>query len=204
MVDSSAHTAKPCSRRASRVPAEASQRGGTNVSVRRSSALRARRAEFAALPGHEAYLRLMAARRALNALGLRTDTFVPPRWLASPGTVDALREQGFVVCADESAVRLLGAPDVVLPGRVMGFRASGEVRAVAEDRRAAEAWRARALLAEVGRTVRRDGLVRLAVRAKDLRRPARVGAVLKAVDAALAAGAVPATYRALASVARAA
>lgn len=156
-----------------------------------------RRAEFAALPRHEAHLRLLAARRALTALGLRTDTFVPPRWLASPGTVDALREQGFAVCADEAAVRLLGVPDTVLAARVLGFRASGEVRAVAEDRRAAEAWRARALLAGAARAVRRGELVRLAVRAKDLRRPTRVAAVLAAVDAALAAGAGPATYRAL-------
>lgn len=163
-----------------------------------------RRAEFAALPRHEADLRLIAARRALTALGLRTDTFVPPRWLASTGTVDALREQGFAVCADESAVRLLGAPDVVLTGRVLGFRASGEVRAVAGDRSAAEVWRSRALLAAAGRAARRGEPVRLAVRAKDLRRPSRVAAVLDAVDAALAAGARPSTYRALAALARAA
>ncbi|MGE0298052.1 DUF2334 domain-containing protein [Pseudonocardia sp.] len=153
-----------------------------------------RRAEFAALPRHEAYLRLLAARRALTALGLRTDTFVPPRWLASPGTVDALREQGFAVCADENAVRLLGAPDAVLPGRVLGFRASGEVRAVAEHRRAAEAWRARTLLAATTRTARRGEHVRIAVRAKDLKRPGRVDAALAAVDVALAAGVGPGTY----------
>lgn len=158
-----------------------------------------RRAEFAALPRHEAHLRLLAARRALTGLGLRTDTFVPPRWLASPGTVDALREQGFAVCADETAVRLLGVPDTVLPGRVLGFRASGEVRAVAEDRRAAEAWRARTLLAAAARAARRGEHVRLAVRAKDLRRPGRVEAVLAAVDVALAAGARPGTYRGFAA-----
>ncbi|MGQ0573178.1 MAG: DUF2334 domain-containing protein [Pseudonocardia sp.] len=163
-----------------------------------------RRAEFAALPRHEASLRLIAARRGLTALGLRTDTFVPPRWLASPGTVDALREQGFAACADEVSVRLLGSPDTVLAARVLGFRASGELRAVAEDRRAAEAWRARRLAAEVARGVAGGGLVRLAVRAKDLRRPARVAAVLAAVDAALAAGARPSTYRALVTAARAA
>jgi predicted deacetylase len=162
-----------------------------------------RRAEFAALPRHEAHLRLIAARRALTALGLRTDTFVPPRWLASAGTVEALAEQGFAVCADATGVRLLG-PGEVLPGRVLGFRASSELRAAADDHRAAEAWRARVLLAELGRTVRRGGLVRLAVRAKDVERPARVGIALAAVDAALAAGAGPATYRGLAGAGRAA
>ncbi len=39
---------------------------------------RGRRGEFAELPRHEAGLRLTAARRALTALGLRTDVFVPP------------------------------------------------------------------------------------------------------------------------------
>lgn len=163
-----------------------------------------RRAEFAALPRHEASLRLVAARRTLTALGLRTDTFAAPRWLASPGTVDALRDQRFAVCADETGVRLLGDTDTVLPARVLGFRGAGELPAVADDRRAAQTWRARALLAEVGRTARRGALVRIAVRAKDLQRSARVAATLAAVDAALAAGARPTTYRALGPAVRAA
>lgn len=154
-----------------------------------------RRAEFAALPRHEAGLRLVAARRALTALGMRTDLFVPPRWLASPGTVEALREQGFGLIADEHGVRFLQqAGDASLRSRVLGFRASGERLPVAEDRRAAEAWRCRVLAAEVTRTVRRGGLVRINVRAKDLRRPQRRDAVLAAVDAALGLGATPTTY----------
>jgi uncharacterized protein len=154
-----------------------------------------RRAEFAALPRHEADLRLTAARRALTVLELRTDLFVPPRWLASPGTVDALREQGFGVLADEHGVRFLreqGTP--LLRSRVLGFRVSGERHPVADDRRAAEAWRCRVLAAEVTRTVRRGGLVRINVRAKDLKRSPRRAAVLAAVDAALELGAIPATY----------
>lgn len=157
-----------------------------------------RRAEFAALPRHEAGLRLTGARRALTALGLRTDMFVPPRWLASTGTVEALTEQGFGVLADENGVRILQGPatGTVLRARVLGFRASGERRPVADDQKAAESWRGRVLVAEVARTARRGGLVRLNVRAKDLRRPARRDAALAAVDAALALGAQPATYRA--------
>jgi hypothetical protein len=50
------------------------------------------------------------------------------------------------------------------------------------------------LVAEAGRVVRRGGLVRLGLRAKDLRRPLRVAAALSAVDAVLAAGARPHTY----------
>jgi hypothetical protein len=160
-----------------------------------------RRAEFADLPRHEAGLRLRAARRTLGATGLTTDLFVPPRWIASAGTVDALREQGFTVLADETGVHRLDGGGV--RARVLGFRASGELRPVADDRRAAEAWRARLLLAEVGRTARRGGVVRLHVRAKDLRRPARATAALAAVDRAVLLGAVPATYR-LPALARAA
>lgn len=156
-----------------------------------------RRAEFATLPRHEAGLRLTAARRALTMLGLRTDVFVPPRWLASAGTVEALQEQGFALLADETGVRFLDGPaaGVVLRSRVLGFRVSGDHRPIAEDRKAAEAWRARVLTAEVARTARRNGLVRINVRAKDLKRPVRRDAVLAAVDAALRLGAVPATYR---------
>ncbi|MHA6792212.1 DUF2334 domain-containing protein [Pseudonocardia bannensis] len=161
-----------------------------------------RRAEFAALPRHEAGLRLAAARRALTAAGLSTDLFVPPRWLASPGTLDALRDQRFVVCADETGIRLLHGPraGTVLRSRVLGFRASGDKRPVAEDRRAAEAWRCRMLEAEAMRTARRGGVVRIAVRAKDLRRAPRVRSVLAAVDAVLALGAVPIGYQPAAAV----
>lgn len=155
-----------------------------------------RRAEFATLPRHEAGLRLTAARRALTAVGLRTELFVPPRWLASPGTVEALREQGFRVLADEHGVHHLQDPEAtVVRARVLGFRASGERHPLGDDRKAAEAWRCRMLVAEVTRTARRGGLLRINVRAKDLRREPRRDAVLAAVDAALALGAVPATYR---------
>lgn len=147
-----------------------------------------RRAEFAALPQHEAGLRLRAARRTLGAVDLRTDLFVPPRWIASAGTVDALREQGFTMYADENGVHRLDGPGSVR-ARVLGFRASGEGRG------AADPWRCRLLVAEVSRIARRGGIVRINVRAKDLRRPARVEAALAAVDEALARGAVPVTYR---------
>ncbi len=148
-----------------------------------------RRAEFAALPRHEAGLRLVAARRVLTAVGLRTDLFAPPRWIASEGTVEAAREQGFAVLADENGVHLLRDGDVAL-ARVLGFRL-----AVADEQRAAEAWRCRLLVAEVARTARRGGLVRINVRAKDLKRTSRRDAVLVAVDAALGLGALPITYR---------
>ena len=148
-----------------------------------------RRAEFAALPRHEAGLRLTAARRVLTAVDLRTELFVPPRWIASDGTVEALRAQGFGVLADENGVHALQDGATVL-GRVLGFRVP-----VADDQRAAEAWRCRLLVAEVARTARRGGLVRISVRAKDLKHTLRRDAALAAVDVALGLGAVPVSYR---------
>jgi uncharacterized protein len=162
----------------------------------RLGAVRGRRAEFAALPRHEAGLRLTAARRALAELSLRTDLFVPPRWLASAGTVEALTEQGFRVLADEFGVRFLrGGSGEPIRSRVLGFRGCGERRDLADDRAVAEAWRGRVLVGEVSRMVLRGELVRIQVRAKDLRRPARRDALLTAVDTALAFGAAADTYR---------
>ncbi|MCU1630427.1 MAG: hypothetical protein JWP64_5376 [Pseudonocardia sp.] len=162
-----------------------------------------RRAEFATLPRHEAGLRLVAARRALTMAGLGTDVFVPPRWLASPGTLEAVREQGFAVCADENGVHVFGEPaGRLIRSRALGFRLTGERRPAADDRRRAETWRRRLLQAEARRTARRGGVVRIGMRAKDLRKPGRVRALLDSVDDVLAAGAVPTTYEGLAVAAR--
>jgi uncharacterized protein len=141
-----------------------------------------RRAEFAALPRHEAGLRLTAGRRVLTALGLRTDAFAAPRWLASPGTVAALVEQGFAVLIDETGVLRLDGAAPPVRARVLGPRArsGGELRPLA---------------AEARRTARRGGAVRIDARGVDVVDPSRRATVLAAVDAALAAGAVPATYR---------
>jgi predicted deacetylase len=149
-----------------------------------------RRAEFAALPRHEAGLRLTGARRVLTALGLRTDAFAAPRWLVSPGTVEALVEQGFAVLADETGVRRLDGAAPPVRARVLGPRARSGVELRGQ----------RPLAVEAARVARRGGAVRIDVRAADL---AHRDAVLAAVDAALAAGARPATYR-LRALARAA
>jgi uncharacterized protein len=161
--------------------------------------VRGRRAEFATLPRHEAGLRLTAARRALTRLSLRTTLFAPPRWLASAGTVEALREQGFRLLADETTVRFLGVglADEQIHARVLG-RGWNERPRLGGDLAAVEGWRCRVLVSDATRTARAGGLVRIDVRAEDLRRPARREAVLQAVDAALALGAAPDTYRLLA------
>ena len=132
---------------------------------------RGRKGEFACLPRHEAALRLTAARRALTAVGLWTDVFVPPRWLASDGTVAAAAEQGFRVLAVDSGIHDLHA-GTVEPARVLGARSAP---------------------LGVGWVLRRGGPVRIHVRAKDLRRPGRPEAVLAAIDTALA-DVTPTTY----------
>lgn len=142
-----------------------------------------RRAEFATLPAHEAGLRLLAALATFERVGLRTDCFAPPRWLASSGTLTALRRHGFAVCADAVAVHDLRS-GAVYRGRVHGLGQS----------EAAEPWWCWALVLGAARSARRGGLVRLAVDATDLARPGRRLAVLDAVDIALHHGAAPVTY----------
>lgn len=132
----------------------------------------------ARLPAHEAGLRLLGAQRFFDAHGLAADGFVPPRGLASAGTLAALRATGFRLCADTLAVRLLDSA-AMLPGRVLGGGSD------------------RAMVLGAARTSRRGGLVRLTVRADQLCRPGHRRAVLDAVDVALRHGARPDTYRAL-------
>ena len=155
-----------------------------------------RRTEFGALPEHEATLRITAARRILTRIGLTTDGFAPPRWSASDGTLAALRGHGFRLCADDTALRSPDPSGPVLRARLLTFRSSEQWLRSAE-RPAGENRRARALEQAAARTAARGGTVRIAVRAKDLRKQGRVDAVLRGVRAALAAGAVPSVHRGL-------
>lgn len=145
-----------------------------------------RQAEFAALPSHEASLRLVAARALLERLDLHTDSFAPPRWLASNGTLVALRRHGFSLCADVTAVRNLRT-GAVIPGRVHGISRSER----------GEQWLCWALVLGVARAARRGGLVRVAMDAADLHRPGPRQAMLDAVDIALHHGAESMTYAGL-------
>jgi uncharacterized protein len=142
-----------------------------------------RRAEFAALPAHEAGLRLTAATRALERVGLRTSYFAPPRWLASRGTLTALRHRGFQLCADLTGVRELQS-GAVHKGRVQGF-GHGE---------RTEPWWCYALVLSTARQARRGGLIRIAVDTIDLTRSGSWQALLDAVDIALHHGASGVTY----------
>jgi predicted deacetylase len=143
----------------------------------------ARRAEFGALPAHEAGLRLTAAASAMERLGLVTDSFAPPRWQASRGTLTALRRKGFALCADLHGVHDL-TTDGVHRARVQGF---------AQTERGETLWCFTYVLA-AARSARRGGLVRLAVDAADLVRPGPRQAVLDAIDIARHHGATGVTY----------
>jgi uncharacterized protein len=148
------------------------------------AATKRRRAEFAVLPAHEANLRLIAADRILDHLGLRTRLFAAPRWALSPGALTVLPRNGFrLLVGDE------GMTDLVRGGteraRVLGV---GEAFL-------AEAWWCRALVLSAERIARRGGTVRLAVSARQLRRTGPRLAALDVVDLALLHGCRPAVYQ---------
>jgi uncharacterized protein len=147
------------------------------------AATKKRRGEFAALPAHEANLRIMAADRVLEHVGLRTRLFAPPAWTASSGTIRALPRNGFRLLAD-----LHGITDLVrqtsVRGRVLGI---GEGFL-------AEPWWCRMLVLSAERVARRDGIVRVAVAAHHLRKPGPLQAMLDAVDLALLHDCAPTVY----------
>jgi predicted deacetylase len=161
------------------------QHGYDHAADPRTRAIR-RRAEFASLPAHEAKLRLTASATTMERLNLTTDAFAPPRWIASPGTVLALRHTGFAMCADLMGIRDLRT-GTIHRGRVQGF-GFGE---------RTEPWWCFALVMGASRASRKGHLIRLAVDTADLARSGPRQALLDAVDIALHHGATPLTYPAL-------
>jgi predicted deacetylase len=143
-----------------------------------------KKAEFASLPVHEARLRLIAATAAMEHAGLRPDGFAPPRWLASRGTLDALREHGFSLCADLLAVRDLRTGEVCR-ARVQEFSGSHQ---------RTETIRCFALVLAAARAARRGGLIRIGAGAADLARPGLRQALLDAIDVSLENRAAGTTY----------
>jgi hypothetical protein len=147
------------------------------------AATKKRRGEFATLPAHEANLRLMAADRVLEHLGLRTRLFAAPRWTASPGTVTVLPRNGFRLLADLHEITDLVRRTIVR-ARVLGI---GEGFL-------AEPWWCRMLVLSAERVARRDGVVRVAVAASHLRKAGPLQAMLDSVDLALLHGCEPSVY----------
>ena len=147
------------------------------------AATKKRRGEFASLPAHEANLRLMAADRVLEHLGLRTRLFAAPRWTASPGTVTVLPRNGFRLLADLHEITDL-VRQTSVRARVLGI---GEGFL-------SEPWWCRMLVLSAERVARRDGVVRVAVAASHLRKPGPLQAMLDSVDIARLQGCAPTTY----------
>ncbi|RSM64158.1 DUF2334 domain-containing protein [Kibdelosporangium aridum] len=144
-----------------------------------------RRAEFGSLPAHEAGLRITAARRLMGRLDLEeVDSFAPPQWSVSPGTLTALRRNDFTLCADATKIYDLRT-DTVHKGRLHALSASERV----------ETWSCFALVLSVARAARRGGLVRLSVDATDLAKSGPRRAILDAIDIATHHGAVSRTYQ---------
>ncbi|OZE18784.1 DUF2334 domain-containing protein [Rhodococcus sp. 05-2255-1e] len=147
------------------------------------AATKRRRSEFAALPRHEARLRLMAADRVMEQTGLRTRVFAAPRWIASPGAIEALPEAGFRMIASLNGIHDLDR-DGTIRARVWGIGEGFK----------AEPWWFKALVLGAGRTARRGGVVRLAISAKQLGRPAPRQAILDAIDLSLHHNAAAGVY----------
>lgn len=141
------------------------------------------RSEFATLPAHEANLRLMGADRVLEHLGLRTRLFAAPGWTVSQGTVTALPRNGFRLLAGLSGITDLPRA-LTVRARVLGI---GEGFLT-------EPWWCRTLVLSAERSARRAGTVRVAVDARQLRRPGPRQAVLDAIDLALMHQCTPAVY----------
>ncbi|MGB3485421.1 MAG: DUF2334 domain-containing protein [Mycobacterium sp.] len=148
------------------------------------AATKRRRSEFAVLQAHEANLRLMAADRVLDHLGLRTRLFAAPGWSVSPGAVAVLPRNGFRLLAGLAGISDL-IRDTTVRTRVLGIGAGFLT----------EPWWCRTLVLSADRTARRGGIVRLAVSARQLAKPGPRQAVFDAMDLALLHGCVPAVYR---------
>jgi uncharacterized protein len=148
-----------------------------------AAATKKRRPEFATLPAHEANLRLMAADRVLEHIGLRTRLFAPPGWLASAGTVQALPRNGFRLLATSSGMTDL-VRQTTVRARVIGIGAGFLT----------EPWWCRTLVSSAERVARRGGIVRIAVSAKQLSASAPRQAIIDAMDLALMHGATPTVY----------
>lgn len=148
------------------------------------AATKRRRAEFAVLPAHEANLRLMAADRVLDHLGLRTRLFAAPGWAISPGASKVLPRNGFRLLAGLSEITDL-VRETSVRARVLGIG----------EQFLSEPWWCRTLVLAAERVARRGGIVRLTVSGRQLRKPGPRQALLDAVDLSLMHGCVPTVYR---------
>jgi uncharacterized protein len=140
-------------------------------------------AEFGALDESQAADRLMRGRAVLRELGLTAAGFTPPGWLASAAANRALGQAGFRYTTSHFGVLDLRSGRV-RRGFALSHRPGG----------AGERLGAAMMVRWARRNARRGGLVRIALHPDDLGRPGLRDATLRAIEAVLAAGGVPATY----------
>lgn len=144
-------------------------------------------AEFAALDERQAADRLGSAGEVLDALGLAMAGFTPPGWLASAAAQRALAAAGYRYTTNHFGVRDLRS------GRLhRGFALSHRPGGGFGERLGAAIMRSGAAWAS-----RRPGVVRVALHPDDLHRPGLRDVTLRAIEAAIAAGARPVTYGAV-------
>lgn len=141
-------------------------------------------AEFAALDAATAAAKLRAATAVMSEFGLSTTGFTPPGWLASPAAERALRDAGFTHTTNH-----FGAKELRTGRLHRGFALSHRPGGGWSERLGADLFERLAR-----RTAVRGGLVRLALHPDDLTRPGLRETTLRAVDAALTAGAQASTY----------
>jgi predicted deacetylase len=142
--------------------------------------------EFAAISEQAAALRLRAGRAVLIEAGLPTRGFTAPGWLHSPGTLRALRAQGFRYTTTHAGVLDLGTGQRIA-GPAFSHRPGGTGETLA----------AKVLVGGTRTVARMGGLIRIALHPDDLGRPGLRRATLTAIDTCLDAGAVATTYGAL-------
>lgn len=151
--------------------------------------------EFHRLGRHEATLRLSAATRQLDALGLSPKAFAPTRWLASEDALRAAGEVGFAVAADAYTIRdlagLTGLADFTdlasekrYPVRVLAFGDGfGSVK-----------WWRRNVLNSVRRGIAKSKDIRLSISAAKASKDDVAGDMLRILELLREAGYESANY----------
>ena len=147
-------------------------------------AVQGRRAEFANLEAHEAKLRLKGASRQMKKLGFELDTFAPPRWRMSGGTLEALQKFDFRLAASTQGIHFLRTGDVVYARNLSvgeGFGSAG--------------WWRRSIIDAAVRNAKLGNTVRLSVSGRNLSKKKVRNDFVAAALAAADEGLSPANYR---------
>ena len=146
-------------------------------------------AEFATLSEGEARARINAGLEELADVGIEPVGFHPPGWLASPGTVAALRGSGLRYYSTHLGVHTLAGVDAAaaelrLAAPALSHRPDG----------IGERLGVRMMTDGARRLARNGSAFRIALHPDDLARPGLREATLRAIDEALELGARPTTY----------